>query len=98
MLVEGLWLLHNPRIRKLCGFRIFLDAPMPLRLRRRLARDVTDRDRSRGSVQDQFRKAVEPMHRKFVLPQIRWCNVVLKGERTDRQITELTTLLRQRMA
>jgi len=40
MFVEGLWLLRSPRLRKLFGFRIFLDAPMKLRLRRRLARDV----------------------------------------------------------
>jgi len=97
MLVEGLWLLRSARIRKHFGFRIFLDAPMQLRLRRRLARDVTDRGRSRKSVQDQFRKTVEPMHRKFVLPQLHWCDVVLKGDRSGREIAEFTALLRRRL-
>ena len=64
MLVEGLWLLRSPHIRKLFGFRIFLDIPMQLRLRRRLNRDVADRGRSTKSVQDQFRKTVEPMRRQ----------------------------------
>jgi uridine kinase len=98
MLVEGLWLLRSPRIRKFFGFRIFLDSPIRLRLRRRLARDVADRGRSPKSVQDQFRKTVEPMHRKFVLPQIHWSDVVIKGSRSDRDVAKLTALLRQKMA
>jgi uridine kinase len=97
MLVEGLWLLRSARIRKFFGFRIFLDAPMQLRLQRRLSRDVADRGRSRKSVQEQFRKTVEPMHRKFVLPQLHWCDVVFKGDRRGREIAELTALLRQRL-
>jgi len=98
MLVEGLWLLRSPHIRKLFGFRIFLDIPMQLRLRRRLNRDVADRGRSTKSVQDQFRKTVKPMHRKFVLPQIQWSDVVLKGKRSGRDIAKLTALLRQKTA
>jgi len=97
MLVEGLWLLRSPRIRRFFDFRIFLDSPMKLRLRRRLSRDVTDRGRSPKSVRDQFRKTVEPMHRKFVLPQIQWSDAVLKGHRSGRDIAKLTALLRQRM-
>jgi uridine kinase len=97
MLVEGLWLLRSPRIRKLFGFRIFLDIPMKLRLRRRLDRDVADRGRSPKSVRDQFRNAVEPMHRRFVLPQMQWSDVVLKGNRSDRDFAKLAALLRQKM-
>ena len=96
MLVDGLWLLRFPRIRKFFGFRIFLDIPMKLRLRRRLARDVMARGRSRSSILEQFRKTVEPMHRKFVLPQIGWSDFVLKCNQSDRKIAEFATLLRQR--
>jgi uridine kinase len=95
--VEGLWLLRAPRIRKFFGFRIFLDSPMQLRLCRRLARDVTARGRSPKSVRDQFRKTVEPMHRRFVLPQIDWADIVLKGYPAGREIAQLTALLRERM-
>jgi uridine kinase len=97
MLVEGLWLLRSPRIRKLFGFRIFLDVPMQLRLRRRLARDVTDRGRSRKSVQDQFRKTVEPMHRKFVDPQARLADIVLPRNWGGREIVHLANRIRERV-
>src|SRR5262249_38795781 len=96
MLVEGLWLLRSPRIRKLFGFRIFLDAPTQLRLRRRLARDVTDRGRSRKSVRDQFRKTVEPMHRKFVDPQGRFAHIVLQSSWGGREIDHLANRIRER--
>ena len=97
MLVEGLWLLRSPRIRKFFGFRVFLDIPMKVRLRRRLARDVMVRGRSRSSIQEQFQKTVEPMHRKFVLPQLHWSDIVLKGNRSERKIAEFATLIRQRI-
>jgi len=96
MFVEGLWLLRSPRLRKLFGFRIFLDAPMKLRLRRRLACDVIGRGRSRKSVRTQFRKTVEPMHRKFVLPQIEWSDIVLRGDWDNRQGPKLAAFLRRK--
>jgi len=91
MLVDGLWLLRSPRIRKFFGFRIFLSSPMRLRLRRRLARDIAARARRRKSVQEQFRRIVEPMHRKFVAPQIRWADVVVSGRCTEPQLQSLAT-------
>jgi uridine kinase len=97
MLVDGLWLLRAPQIRRLFSFRIFLDAPMRLRLRRRFARDVTDRGRSAKSIRDQFQKTVEPMHRRFVLPQIQCADVVLKGDWSNREVTKLTAVLRQKL-
>lgn len=97
MLVEGLWLLRSARIRKFFGFCIFLDAPMQLRLRRRLARDMTDRGRSRKSVQDQFRKTVEPMHRKFVDPQARLADIVLPRNWGGREIVHLANRIRERV-
>jgi uridine kinase len=97
MLIDGLWLLRAAQIRKLFTVRIFIDAPMRLRLRRRLARDVTGRGRSAKSVRDQFRKTVEPMHRRFVLPQIQWAGVVLEGDWGNHEVTKLTAVMRQKM-
>jgi uridine kinase len=80
MLVDGLWLLRIPRIRRFFGFRIFIDRPAKLRLQRRLARDSVGRGRSAKSVREQFRKTVEPMHRKYVAPQIRWADIVFEAD------------------
>ena len=49
-----------------------------LRLERRLARDVANRGRDAGSVRRQYQKTVAPMHNRFVEPQVRWADVVLR--------------------
>ena len=43
VLMEGLWLLLRPKIRRLFDFAIYIDCPARLRLRRRLARDSAER-------------------------------------------------------
>jgi uridine kinase len=93
MLVDGLWLLRS-RTRKLFSFSIFLDSPMRLRLRRRLARDLTVRGRSRRSIQEQFRRTVEPMHRKYVAPQLRRADAVLPVDWDEHDVQRVVTAVR----
>lgn len=78
VLVEGLWLLRSGAIRRLFDLRIFIDCPERVRLHRRLVRDVHHRGRDAESVRGQFRRSVAPMHHRFVAPQKRWANIVLK--------------------
>ena len=94
ILVDGLWVLRRPALRRLFRLRIFLECPVRTRLRRRLARDLRSRGRTRASVTAQFWKTVEPMHRKFVLPQRRWADVILRGKWDARQIEQLAANLR----
>lgn len=96
VLVDGLWLLRRARIRRLFGFSIFLDCSARVRLQRRLARDVTGRGRTRESIQEQFWRTVEPMHRKFVSPQMRWADAIVKGNWSRNEIAKLAALLRQK--
>jgi uridine kinase len=69
ILLEGLWLLRRPVIRRLTSVSLFLNCPARTRLRRRLARDLASRDRTRSSVRRQFEQTVEPMHKRYVAPQ-----------------------------
>jgi uridine kinase len=79
ILVEGLWLLRRRSWRGLFGLSLYLDCPARVRLARRLARDRRTRARSRASVLEQFKKTVEPMHRRFVEPQERLADAVLRN-------------------
>lgn len=94
LLVDGLWLLHRPALRKLFTLSIFIDCPAGTRLNRRLARDVRSRGRSSESVQRQFAETVEPMHQLHVAPQLRWADVCLSTpiKKTDlRRLAEELT-------
>jgi uridine kinase len=92
--MEGLWLLLYPTVRRLFDFSIFIDCPEPLRLRRRMARDLAERGRSGVSIRRQFQETVLPMHEEFVAPQAQWANVVLKQPLRDADILGLSDQLR----
>lgn len=77
MIVDGLWLLHHPEIRRLFSLSIYIPCPSEERLRRRLARDTAERGRTPESVHQQFNETVAPMHRLFVEPQARHANLVI---------------------
>jgi uridine kinase len=77
VIVEGLWLLHRPSLRRLFDLRIFIECSTHLRLKRRMNRDAARRGRTKRSVRRQFRDAVEPMHARFVAPQKKWADAVL---------------------
>jgi uridine kinase len=89
VLVDGLWLLWQPMVRDLFDLKIFLDCPMQLRLERRLARDVNERGRTPESVRTQFWKTVAPMHRRFVEPQARWADLVLRQPPGEMELARL---------
>ena len=78
LLVEGLWLLRRRSIRNFFGLSIFVAAPCATRLTRRLARDLQTRGRTHASVLEQFRRTVQPMHLKYVEPQKRWADLILR--------------------
>lgn len=97
LLVDGLWLLRRPTVCRLFDVKIFIDCPAPTRLRRRLARDLALRGRSRSSVLAQFRQTVEPMHRKFVAPQVRRADFVVKGNLNTAAVRQLARAIRDKL-
>ncbi len=79
ILVEGILVLHDPRLQALCDLRVFVDAPEEVRLQRRLARDTAVRGRTPESVVQQFAETVRPMHQLFVEPSRQFADVVING-------------------
>ena len=71
LLLEGILVLHDPRIRQLLDLAVYVEAPLGECLARRLERDLRQRNRSRESILRQFRHTVRPMFFQFVKPT-RW--------------------------
>ena len=80
VLVEGILVLADPALRACLDLAVFVDAPEPLRLERRVARDVAERGRTARSVRDQFAKTVAPMHARFVAPSRTWAGLCIANE------------------
>ncbi len=94
VLIDGLWALRRPSLRRLFGLRIFLDCPERTRYRRRLARDMLTRGRTRQSVREQFLATVQPMHEKYVSPQSTWADFVLRGPWGEWEVQLIACLIR----
>lgn len=89
VIVDGLWLLRNPEIRRLFDVKIFIECPTALRFQRRMKRDVVERGRTEDSVCEQFIETVAPMHKKFVQQQERWADVVISGTFGEAEVKDL---------
>lgn len=77
VLVEGILLYVDPRLRNLCDVKVFVDTDADLRFIRRLRRDVTERGRTVESVVTQYLKTVRPMHLAFVEPSKRFADIIV---------------------
>ena len=66
IIVEGILILHEPRLRELFDLKVYVDTEADIRFIRRLRRDVRDRGRTIESVVEQYLNTVRPMHLKFV--------------------------------
>lgn len=77
VILEGILLLYDARLRDLMDVKIFVDAPADERLVRRIRRDMAERDRSLQSVLSQYQDTVRPMHEQFVEPTKAYADVII---------------------
>lgn len=77
IIVEGILVLAERRLRERMDIRIFVDADDDVRLIRRIRRDISERGRSIESVLDQYERTVRPMHLEFVQPSMRQADVII---------------------
>lgn len=87
IIVEGILILHEPRLREMFDLRVYVDTDADIRFIRRLRRDVRDRGRTMESVVEQYLNTVRPMHLKFVEPTKELAEIVIpEGGKNPRTI------------
>jgi uridine kinase len=87
IMVEGILIFVDPKLREMMDIKIYVDAPADLRFIRRLRRDVAERGRSVDHVIEQYLETVRPMHLEFVEPSKRYADVIIpRGGRNIRAI------------
>jgi uridine kinase len=77
VLVEGVLLLHDPRVRALLDLTIFLDVPDATRLSRRTAGDVSEAPATRRSALSVYDAIVGGSHARYVEPTKTLADLVL---------------------
>src|SRR6266581_7918636 len=77
VVIDGILLFSDARVRELCDVKVFVDADPDIRLIRRLRRDMSKRGRPLDEILDQYVKTVQPMHLQFVEPTKRYADVIV---------------------
>ena len=83
ILLEGIMVLADPRLRQIMDLAIFVEASADLRFIRRLLRDTVERERTIESVITQYLETVRPMHLAHVEPNRDHADLVISGETAD---------------
>ncbi|HEY8497616.1 MAG TPA: uridine kinase [Limnochordales bacterium] len=77
VIVEGILVLEDPRLRERLDIKIFVDTDADVRVLRRLMRDIRERGRTLESVVRQYLETVRPMHLQFVEPTRRYADLIV---------------------
>jgi len=77
LIVEGILVFVEERVRKLLDVKIFVDTDADIRVFRRIRRDLEQRGRTFQSIREQYYSTVRPMHLQFVEPSKRWADLII---------------------
>lgn len=76
LIVEGLFVLHQPELRKVFDIKVFIEAKDDLRLERRVKRDISQRNYSEAEIRSSWDSKAAPMFDRFVGPSARHANII----------------------
>jgi uridine kinase len=98
IILEGILLLEEERIRDLMNIKVYVETDPDLRFIRRLERDIHERGRSVDSVVKQYMETVKPMHYQFVAPSKRHADIMIPNHykhsvAVDLMITTIKSIL-----
>ena len=99
VVVDGILLFSDARVRDLCDVKVFVDADPDIRLIRRIRRDMTKRGRPLDEILEQYVTTVQPMHLQFVEPTKRYADVIVpRGGHNAVAIEMIVAKIQRRIA
>jgi uridine kinase len=77
LIVEGILILTNERLRDLMDIKVYVDCDSDVRLSRVIRRDITERGRDVTQVLDRYEKTVRPSHLQFIEPSKHFADIII---------------------
>ena len=89
IILDGILILEDERIRELADIKIFVECDEDLRLIRRIKRDMVERGRSFDHIIEQYLTTVKPMYHHFVSKTKRYADIIIPNDFSHSVATDL---------
>lgn len=80
VIVEGILILTNKKLRDLIDIKVFVHADSDERLIRRLKRDIQERGRDINEVLERYQSTLKPMHQEFIEPTKNYADLIIPND------------------
>ena len=98
VLVEGILVLSDRRMREMFDIKVFVDADGDDRLIRVISRDCIERGRTPQMVIDRYERVLKPMHIQHIEPAKRYADLIVpQGGHNEVAINLLTDYIKSRL-
>ena len=98
VIVEGILILTNEKLRNLFDIKIFVYADDDDRLGRVISRDMLERGRSVEKVLQRYSKSVKPMHLQFIEPSKIYADLIIpQGGHNKVAVEILSTIIKKNL-
>ncbi|MFP9113471.1 uridine kinase [Flavobacterium sp. RHBU_3] len=81
MIVEGILILADPKLRELFDIKVFVHADPDERLIRRMRRDIAERGRDMEEVLSRYQSTLKPMHEQFIEPTKAYADIIIPNDK-----------------
>lgn len=97
VIVEGILLFTDKRLRDLCSIKVYVDAEPDDRVIRIIKRDIEERGRTVNDVLDRY-EVVKNMHLQFIEPTKRYADIIIpQGGENQVAIDMMVATIRMRL-
>ena len=98
VVIEGILVLSDPRLREMMDIKVFVDADGDERLIRVISRDCIERGRTAEAVIDRYQKVLKPMPLLHIEPAKRFANIIVpEGGHNEVAINLITDYIKGKL-
>ncbi|AXT53511.1 uridine kinase [Aquimarina sp. BL5] len=98
IIVEGILILTNPKIRDMFDIKIYVHTDSDERLIRRLKRDIAERGRDMEEVLHRYQNTLKPMHQQFIDPTKEFADLIIPNNNYNNVAIDIVrTIVKERL-
>lgn len=99
VVIEGILVLSDPRLRNIMDIKVFVDADGDDRLIRVISRDCIERGRTPEAVIERYQRVLKPMHLLHIEPAKKFANIIVpEGGHNEVAINIITDYIKSKLS